>query len=191
MRCLTYALCSTFVITILVLGGCCGFFGALPGDGFTLLPPGAPPSNIELMSQAEQIVWADYPSAMLIEAIGAATSGAANSADDIDQWLFIFPEDPNLPAGGTVQLHYAAGAFGAPVYVSQTWGGTIFERLPRLVSLADAVGLMRDAGHTGDFTGVVLRKPLTWPLPEEAFYGFSVSGGFVTVGAETGAVSGE
>ena len=69
--------------------------------------------------------------------------------------------------------------------------GTVFEVLPRTMDLDQAIQKMRDAGYAEPFTAVSFRKPLTFPLPEEALYAFSLPGRFVLVGALTGKVTTE
>lgn len=159
--------------------------------GVVLPPNSAAMSNLVLMNQAEASVQRVYPNALLIEAAGIPSGGAATTADDIDRWVFVFVEDPNAATSGTVILTYANGVFSEPQYDSSGWTGTVYERLPRELSLADAVARLRDAGYDGLFTSVTLRKPLTFPQPEEALYAFSVGGQFVLVGAETGNVANE
>lgn len=134
---------------------------------------------------------AQYPSALLIEAWGSPSAGTATVAADIDQWRFISVEDVNAQEPGTVTLDYASNEFGEPEFVASPWVGTVYERLPRQISLAQAIEFMRNAGHTDAFAGVTLRKPLTWPQPEEALYSFSLPGMFVLVGALTGEVQTE
>ena len=147
--------------------------------------------NLNLMGQAERVVWVTYPNAMLIEAQGAPSTGTATNAADIDRWAFVFDADSTNPGSGTVTIQYSNGSFGEPVYVAQGWVGTIFERLPRVLSLGDAVTNMRDGGFTDDFSAVTLRKALTFPVPTEASYAFSLPGQFVLVGAETGTITTE
>jgi hypothetical protein len=144
---------------------------------------------IQLMSQAEQIVQQDYPDSLLIEVIGEPTSGAANSAEDVDSWEFRFVDDINASNVGTVILHYANGVFDDPEHINQGLVGTIYERVPRVMSLKTAIELMRKAGYSDTFSTVVLRKPLTNPEPIEAFYIFSLPGRLVLVGMVTGEVT--
>ena len=145
----------------------------------------------QLMSQAEQIVEEDYPDALLIEVIGTPSSGSAEAASDIDTWEFRFVDDPGGAFPGTVFLDYANGEFGELEFVPFPLLGTVFERVPRVMSLATAVETMRDAGYTADFTGVALRKPLTFPESPEAYYIFELSDRFVFVGMTTGEVTEE
>ncbi|MBN1343160.1 MAG: hypothetical protein JXQ73_10795 [Phycisphaerae bacterium] len=170
------------------IAGC----GTLQNLVCTLVPCWCPSNNLALMSEAERIVAQEYPTWLLIEAQGAPSTGSASVADDVDQWRFIFVDDPNdTQDQGTVELQYADGAFGQPVYVPDIWLGTVFERLPRHMSLAQAIEHMRDAGYTQTFTAVDLRKPLKVPLPEEAFYIFTLPDRYVLVGAVTGKVTEE
>ncbi|MCK4340766.1 MAG: hypothetical protein KAY37_03475 [Phycisphaerae bacterium] len=148
-------------------------------------------TNLHLMNQAEQLVEADYPNSLLIEANGVPSSGSASTAEGIDRWRFVFVDDISATNVGTVLLEYADGAFGTPEHSPQPWFGTVYERLPREMSLGEAVQKMRDAGYTADFTAVTLRKPLTFPQPEEALYAFSLTGHYVMVGALTGEVTTE
>jgi hypothetical protein len=180
--------CCIVVGALLVLGGCDCLRGLLCGP-LLGLPTTTDKDNLQLMGEAEQIVWAEYPNAVLIEVHGHPSSGSATVAEDVDEWVFIFPEEVSGPTPpGTVTLDYASGQFGQPVYVPDVWVGTVYESLPRQISLAQAIKYMRDAGHVASFTSVVLRKPLIWPEPEEAFYAFTMPGRFVLVGALTGKV---
>ena len=163
----------------------------LAGCELVGLPLGGGLDNLALMAEAEQIVQATYPRATLIELHGNPSGGTATTAADIDQLRFIFDEDSDAPAGATIILEYADGAFGDPVKVEQGWVGTMYERLPRDMSLDQAVLLMRLAGHAEPFTAVTLRKPLTFPVPDEASYMFTQAGQFVLVGVESGEVTTE
>ncbi len=174
---------------ILVAGPSCDIINALDGGALLELVCGARKDNIELMADAEQIVGAQYPLALLIEVQGYPSSGSATVAKDIDQWTFVFVEDPNSVDTGTVLIDWIDGEFGAVVYVHAPWGGTVYDALPRQMNLARAIELMREAGHTAPFTSTVLRKPLTYPPPTEAIYAFPMLGRFVIVGAVTGEVS--
>ena len=144
---------------------------------------------LTLLGQAEEIVWPNHPNAIVIEAHGSPSSGQTSTANGVNQWLFIFADNPQGPEVGTVLLDYARCEFGQPVYVPEAWFGTVYETLPRQIGLADAIQYMRDAGHTAPFTSVTLRKPLTFPEPEEALYAFALPGRFVLVGALTGEVT--
>ncbi len=179
-------MCLAIAVTLITSTGCGLLQRLLCGPPVTT-PPAK--SNIVLMNEAEQLVQPEYPNSLLIEAHGTPSSGSAEDANDIDQWLFIFVDDMGAANVGTVLLEYVGGEFGDPVHVPQGWVGTVYERLPRVLNLAQAIQKMREAGHIGSFSMVTLRKPLTFPQPEEALYAFSLPGRFVLVGAETGEVS--
>jgi len=144
-----------------------------------------PQNNLALMEMAEGIVWDQYPDAVLIEVHGSPSGGSATTAEEIDRWGFVFVEDANSPVTGTITLQFADGAFGQPVYLSQPWGGTVYERLPQVVTAAEALATVRAAGYTAPLEEVVIRKPLTCPFPEEAYYAFLIEGQYVLVGAES------
>ena len=148
-------------------------------------------TNLDLMSEAETIVQVDYPNSLLIEANGSPSSGSANAAQDIDQWRFVFVDDIDATSVGTVLLEYANGAFGDPQHSTQGWIGSVYERLPQDMSLSTALEKVREAGYENDFSAVTLRKPLTFPQPEEALYSFSLPGQYVMVGVLTGEVTTE
>jgi len=168
----------------LAVGGCAllnpVLFGVSTGSGNGIT---------QLMSQAEQIVQQDYPDSLLIEVIGEPTGGTANNAEDVDNWEFRFVDDINASNVGTVLLHYANQTFDDPEHINQGLVGTIYERVPRVMSLSTAIERMRNAGHSDAFSGVVLRKPLTNPEPPEAYYIFTLPGQFVFVGMLTGEVT--
>ncbi len=148
-------------------------------------------NSLDLMATAEQLVAPAYPNALLIEVLGAPSGGTAQTADDVDRWQFRFTEDPVAPGAGTVWVDYENGAFSGPFYTEHGLIGTVFDPLPRSMSLADALALARAAGYTDDFSNVVFRLPLTFPQPEEALYALSMPGRFVLVGAVSGEVSEE
>ena len=172
------------VVSTAMLLGLCGCPQAA-----TILQLVTATCNLTLMEQAETLVQADYPHAMLIEANGVSTSGSASVGEDIDRWQFVFDSDSADPGAGTVTIEYAGGDFQGAEFVASGWIGTVYERLPRVLSLCDAVDRMRAAGYTGPFTSVTLRKPLIFPVPDEALYALALSGQNVLVGAETGTVS--
>jgi len=146
---------------------------------------------LQLMSQAEQIVHQDYPNALFIEALGEPSAGSANAAEEVDTWQFRFVDDITAADPGTVLLDYVNEAFGTLEYLNQGLVGTVYERLPRVMSLTTAIGKLRGAGYADPFTDLVLRKPLTNPEPAEAFYIFTLPGRFVFVGMLSGEVTEE
>ncbi len=163
------------------LAGLAGGIGGTPAAG----------SLLQLMIRAEQKVLADYPLAVLIEVVGGPSAGVAHEAEDVDTWQFRFVDDFYGTFPGTVTLDYADQALAEPVHVPWPLLGTVFEDLPREMDLDDAVQLMRDAGYDEPFSAVTLRKPLTNPLPSEAYFVFTLPGKYVLVGALTGQVSEE
>ncbi len=174
--------CACLVLGLVALSGGC------PQPDDTSVPD---PTNLDLMNQAEGLVQADYPRALLIEQNGAPSSGSAMTAANIDSWLFVFVDDIEAETPGTVLLVYAGGRFRDPVRMEQTWTGTVYERLPRVLTLEAAVALMRAAGYPDAFTAVSLRKAAADPQPAEAQYAFAQAERFVLVGARTGTVSEE
>ena len=128
---------------------------------------------------------------MLVEARGTPASGTVTDADHIVDWLFIFTAYDDDPGSATVLLEYTGGEFREPELVTQGLIGTMFERLPRTMTLATAVQFMRDAGYDEAFSEVVLRKPLVFPVPDETFYIFETADAFVLVGMASGKVSAE
>lgn len=179
--------CSVVVITLVSTTGCGVVLNCLLGAPFGARP--ARKDFLTLLGEAEEIVWPNYPNAIVIEAQGSPSSGQANRAGDVNRWVFVFADNPQGPEVGTVLLDYARREFGQPVYVPEAWFGTVYETLPRQIGLAEAIQYMRDAGHTAPFTSVTVREPLTFPPPGEALYAFSLPGRFVLVGALTGEVT--
>ncbi len=148
-------------------------------------------SQLLLLAEAEQIVVADYPQSTLVEARGTPAGETAATADDIVAWQFLFMENKEVPGAGTVTLEYANGEFSEPVLLTQGLVGTTYERLPRTMTLTTAIQFMRDAGHNDPFSQVILRKPLTFPVPHEAYYIFVIGDASVLVGMATGEVNQE
>ena|GEM_PF-1161805 len=142
-----------------------------------------------LLGEAEVLVEQGHPRAVLIEALGAPAGAPAQTADDIVKWTFYFMEDHEAPAASTVILEWADGQFAAPQTLPQGIIGTMYERLPRTMTLATAITFMRNAGYGDPFSEVTLRKPLTFPMPREAYYIFKIGAHFVLVGMETGEVT--
>ena len=147
--------------------------------------------QLQLLSRAEEIVEEDFPQAVLVEARGTPASGTATTADDVVTWRFLFMEDPQAPGATTVVLDYADGEFGEPELLTQGLVGTKYELLPRTMTLTTAIQFLRDAGYNDPFSRVVLRKPLTFPVPDEAYYIFAIGDESVLVGMATGEVSRE
>ena len=175
-----------------------GIDGLLPGgggggndNGVTLPEVDPNDPQLQLLDQAEAIVEADHPRAVMVEACGTPASGSASTAAEIVTWQFRFMGDSDVPGASTVVLDYADGEFGEPELLLQGLIGTMYERLPRTMTLTTAVQFMRDAGHDGAFSLVVLRKPLAFPVPNEAYYAFTLSDRVVLVGTATGEVTEE
>ncbi len=166
--------------------------GTEAGDPVIELPEvDANDPQLLLLAEAEDVVEAEYPAAMLVEARGTPANGTATDADDIVDWLFIFTAYDDDPGSATVLLEYTGGEFGEPELVTQGLIGTMFDRLPRTMTLTTAVQFMRDADYDEAFSEVILRKPLTFPIPEETFYIFETASKFVFVGMATGEVGAE
>lgn len=182
-----FAIVSSAVFLGVAAAGCIpGLLQGLPGLAGLFRQ-----SSLELMATAEQMVAPAYPNALLIEVLGAPSGGTAQTADDVDRWQFRFSEDPVAPGAGTVWVDYENGAFAGPFYTEQGLVGTVYDPLPRTMSLADALARARAAGYTDDFSNVTYRLPLTFPQPEEALYALSMPGRFVIVGAVSGNVTEE
>lgn len=203
MRRLRSVGCLACVLVLLGLPAGCPTDGTGVGDGLlggggtgnendTVLPEVDPDDPLlQLLSQAEQIVEADHPQAVLVEARGTPASGTATTAGDIVTWRFLFMADSEVPGASTVVLDYAGGEFDEPELLMQGLIDTMYERLPRTMTLTTAIQFMRAAGYDDPFSQVVLRKPLTFPVPYEAYYAFTVGSRSVLVGMATGEVSEE
>jgi hypothetical protein len=176
--------CCAACLLLVSLAGCqpvADIIGGQTSGGSTDL--------LQLMNKAEQIVGADYPLSVLIEVAGAPSAGVAFDARDINLWQFRFVDDIYATFPATVVLDYAGETFAAPERIPWPLWDTVFEELPREMSLAQAVGLLRDAGYDEPFSAVALRRPLVDPLPDEPYFVFTLPGKFVFVGVLTGHVS--
>lgn len=203
MRRLRSAGCLVCVLALLGLPAGCPTTGTEAEDGFLggggtgnengIVLPEVDPDDplLQLLSRAEQIVEADHPRAVLVEARGTPANGTATTADDIVTWRLLFMADSEVPGASTVVLDYAGGQFDEPELLMQGLIDTMYERLPRTMTLTTAIQFMRDAGYDAPFSRVVLRKPLTFPVPYEAYYAFRVGSRSVLVGMATGEVSEE
>jgi hypothetical protein len=181
--------CVLGVLAVLAtaVAGCCGWMTlGTVGSLFGLTP-----SNLELMATAEGMVAPEWPQALLIEVLGAPSSGSAQTAADVDRWQFRFSEDPNVGGSGTVWVDYENGQFAGPFYTQQGLVGTEYVALPRTMSLADALQLARNAGFNDAFTSVTYRTPLIFPPADEALYALGMPGQWVLVGAVSGEVTAE
>lgn len=140
------------------------------------------------MAEAERILRAKWPSAILMEAQGTPTKGFAESAGDIDQWLFV--AHVGQPMVMTAMLPWRDSAFGSPKVLAQPWLGNVISPIASEMSLEAAITLLRKADLGKPFTSVTLREPLTHPPQIEASYLFSFPGGWYgAVGVLTGKVA--
>lgn len=156
--------------------------------------PGIPPVDkndplMQLLARAETRVTRIYPDALLVEALGTPAGATALTADDIVNWEFRFMEDRDEPGAATVFLEYRDGEFAEPYAVSYGLNETMYQRLPRTMTLATAVQYLRAAGYDAAFSQVLLRKPLRFPVPEEAYYAFKIGKKYILVGMSTGTLT--
>lgn len=110
----------------------------------------------ELMAEAEKIVKPQYPTAVQVENVGTSSRGSATSAEDVDQWSFVFTD---IDATEIITLKYSNGKFGKPERVARKWITTQIRELPRDMPLSQAVASLRNAGHREPFQSVTLRAP--------------------------------
>ena len=143
-------------------------------------------SQLKLLAQGEAIVKQDYPDAVLVEAVGTPAGEAALTAADIVNWEFHFMKDPDVPGASTVYLQYTGGEFGEPYAENFGLGDTMYQVLPRTMTLTTAVSYLRAGGYKAAFSEVRLRLPLIFPVPDEASYGFKFDTRYVMIGMETG-----
>ena len=147
--------------------------------------------QLKLLTQAETIVEKNHSDAVLVEVHGTPAGSKAQTAADIVNWEFRFMEDSDEPGAATVYLEYHDGEFDDPYTIGYGLNGTMYQRLPRTMTLTTAVQYLRDAGYKDGFSEVVLRKPLEFPVPDEASFAFKIGSKYVLVGMKTGKVTGE
>ncbi|MBN1491582.1 MAG: hypothetical protein JXA69_16840 [Phycisphaerae bacterium] len=184
-------LLALLAMTLALLGAGCG-------DG-TVRPPSNPlpsPSNggtqtpgDPLRPQAESLVRALLPEAILVEVVATASSGSAMTADDVDTFEYRFAADPFDPQGGTAWIEARNGQFQPVAWSSQAMTSVVLAELPDSMSLADAITAMRAAGFDEPFRRVLFRRLSGTFASFEATYAFERTDGFVVIGVVTGAVS--
>ena len=125
----------------------------------------------ELLDQAYDIVSAQYPDVRLFEAFGIVGETGGTSQADIVRWQFVYC-DASVDCAATVILHWENGVFGNPEYVEDAWLEDEFIPLPLNSSIDDAVEIMSDAGYSGTFLNVTLRRPVGPVEAPEAYYIF-------------------
>jgi hypothetical protein len=134
------------------------------------------------MEEADRIVSAPYPDAVLVAADGKPASGMATVAEDYNEWLFIFQL---FNKNESVTIHCLDEAFGPPQHHPHPVLNVMHESLPRTLSLDGAIGLARRAGFNNAFKSVSLFKS-TLPGTAEASYVFTPL--FLLVGATSSTV---
>lgn len=112
----------------------------------------------ELMAEAEKIVKPQYPTAVQVENVGTSSRGSATSAEDVDQWRFVFTD---IDSTEIVTLSYSKGKFGKPEREVRAWITTQIKELPRDMPLSQAIASIRSAGHKEPFQSVTLRAPFS------------------------------
>jgi hypothetical protein len=125
--------------------------------------------GLELMAEAERIVKPQYPTAVQVENFGTSSRGSANTAEEIDQWKFIFTDIDGLE---TITLDYAQGKFGKAMREPRSWIKTLIKELPRNLPLSQALSYLRNAGYNEPLLSVTLRAP--FPLEKAATYVFQM-----------------
>lgn len=139
-------------------------------------------TNLQLMDEAERIVTATYPDAMLVAADGVPSSGLATGADGVDEWLFLFQL---LGKGESVTVRCLDGCFDPPRHHPHPVTDVCHETLPRSLSLDAAIRLARKAGYGNAIKSVSLFKSLL-PGTTEAAYTFIPL--YLLVGATSGRI---
>jgi hypothetical protein len=123
----------------------------------------------ELMAEAERIVKPQYPTAVQVENFGTSSSGSAGTADEFDQWKFVFTDIDGLEI---ITLDYDRGKFGKAVREARPWIKTLIKELPRNLDLSQALSYLRKAGYIEPLLSVNLRAP--FPSEKAATYVFQM-----------------
>jgi hypothetical protein len=137
----------------------------------------------ELMAEAEKLVKPHYPTAVQVENIGTSSKGLARSAEDMDQWKFIFTD---IDGTETVTLDYSQRGFGRVERVPRPWIKTQIKELPRNMPLEQALSYLKNAGFAEPFLSVTLRAP--FPQEKGALYIFQMEGKAVYMDALSGEI---
>ncbi len=124
----------------------------------------------DLMGEAEGIVKPQYPAEIQVENIGTSSKGSANTAEDVDQWKFIFTD---IDGTEIVTLGYSEGKFDKSIRRDASpWITTDIKELPRHMTLDKVISSLRDAGYKEPFKSVTLRAP--FPVEKNAYYVFQM-----------------
>jgi len=137
----------------------------------------------ELMADAERLVKPRYPTAVQVENAGTSSKGLGASAEDFDQWVFVFTD---IDGTETVTLEYSQGEFGKIERAARPWIKTQIKELPRNMSLEQAISYLRNAGFTEPFSSITLRAP--FPNEKGALYIFQMEEKAVYMDALSGEV---
>ena len=130
-----------------------------------------------------------FADARLLEADGVPSRGPATTAAGVNQWRFVFDNQPTRGSRfKTAFLSARNGRLGnvrgfRSVFLEDRRIG----RVP--MSLAKAIRLLRGAGYTTAFQNVTLRYPLGPGFTEPLYiFGFDPADPFVGVGVRTGSI---
>jgi hypothetical protein len=138
----------------------------------------------DLMAEAECIVKPQYPAEIQVENIGTSSKGLVNTAEDVDQWKFIFTD---VDGTEVVTLGYSQGRFDKSVTrEARPWITTDIKELPRHMTFDKVVASLRNGGHAEPFQSVTLRSP--FPAEKEASYVFQMKKKTVYIDALTGEI---
>jgi hypothetical protein len=139
----------------------------------------------DLMAEAEGIVKPQYPEAVQVENIGTSSKGSADTAEDVDQWKFVFTD---VDGTEVVTLGYSKGRFDKSVTREvRSWTTTDIKELPRHMTLDKVVASLRKGGHTEPFQSVTLRAPFS--EEKEGSYVFLMNKKTVYIDSVTGKIT--
>ncbi len=180
---------------LLVLAGCTsdptdtgpGPDDTAPADTGDHLEPG---DLLALMAAAEDLAWATWPHAQLVDAAALTSESGGfgpTHAADFDDWMLVLLANDGSKAGSIEIRWTAAGGFVQPIYHEDPYYGVMDEPIPRTLDLEAAIGLVAEAGHPTRFWAVAVNTPL-WP-PVDARYAFSSAEGHAYVDIVTGTVT--
>jgi len=144
---------------------------------------------LALMAATEQIVWREWPDALLMYVAGEndLISGST-SHEDFGSWYLIFCA--NDGSDGSVEIRWTAGdGFAGPTYDPDPFYSVRYEPIPRTLNLDGALALAEEAGMFHPFTYATIGTPDSPAL--DARYTLTHDSGRVFVDIATGAVSEE
>ncbi|MFG2639007.1 hypothetical protein ACGFX8_35830 [Streptomyces sp. NPDC048362] len=144
-------------------------------------------SFLGMANVAVSEVRAVYPDAELLEAQGRSSAGSTDDVTKVTDWRFIFRLSGNRHA--TVDST-GWGTFSDPIVIDRPWLGDqkITWTPEEFLDIRAADERLKNAGYTGDYKSVTLRKPL-YPGIDEPYYIFNFAdGGHIAVGLADGAV---